>query len=83
MRVFCESHMPHVLCLNETWLDSSINDGEIQLDGYSLVRRDKTRRKGGVLVCVSCNLTYDIIQEFESDLSELRIRMPVAGNNTT
>ena len=71
MRVFCESHMPHVLCLNETWLDSSINDGEIQLDGYSLMRRDKTRRKGGVLVCVSCNLTYDIIQEFESDLSEL------------
>ena len=57
MRVFCESHMPHVLCLNETWLDSSINDGEIQLDGYSLVRRDKTRRKGGVLVYVSSNLT--------------------------
>ena len=64
MRVFCETHRPHVLSLNETWLDSSISDSEIQLPGYSLVRRDKTRRNGG-LIYVSSNLDYKVIQEFD------------------
>ena len=72
IRVFCETHIPHVLCLNETWLDSSINDGEIQLHGYSLIRRDKTRRKGGVLVYVSSNLAYKMIQDFETDQTDLQ-----------
>ena len=67
MRVFCETHRPHVLSLNETWLDSSISDSEIQFPGYSLVRRDKTRRNGGVLIYVSSNLDYKVIQEFEND----------------
>ena len=64
IRVFCETHLRHVLSLNETWLDSSISDSEIQLHGCSLVRRDKTRRKGGVLIYVSSNLDYKVIQEF-------------------
>jgi hypothetical protein len=53
IRVFCETHKPHVLCLNETWLDTSIADGEIQLDGYSHIRRDKTRHQGRVLVYIA------------------------------
>ena len=28
---FCETHRPHVLSLNDIWLDSSINDSDIQL----------------------------------------------------
>ena len=72
IRVFCETHLPHVLSLNETWLDSSVNDSEVQLHGYSLVRRDKTRRKGGVLIYVSSNLDYKVIQEFKNDQLDLQ-----------
>ena len=72
IRVFCETQLPHVLSLNETWLDSSISDSEIQLHGYSLVRRDKTRQKGGVLIYVSLNIDYKVIQEFENDQPDLQ-----------
>ena len=72
MRVFCETHQKHVLSLNETWLDSSISNSEIQLPGYSLVRRDKTRRNGGVLIYVSSNLNYKVIQEFENDQLDIQ-----------
>ncbi|PFX11729.1 putative RNA-directed DNA polymerase from transposon X-element [Stylophora pistillata] len=72
IRVFCETHLPHVLSLNETWLDSSISDSEIQLPGYSLVRRDKTRRNGGVLIYISSNLNYKVIQEFENDQPDIQ-----------
>lgn len=64
-RFFCETHLPHVLSLNETWLDSSISDSEIQLHGYSLVRRDRTRKK--VVFSFTSNLDYKVIQEFEND----------------
>ena len=58
--------------LNETWLDSSISGSKIQLHGYSLVRRDKTRRKGGVLIYVSSKLDYKVIQQFENDQPDLQ-----------
>ena len=73
MRGFCETHRPHVLSLNETWLDSSISDSEIQLTGYLLVRRDQTRRNGGVLIYVSSNLDYKVIQEFENDQPDIPV----------
>ena len=72
MWVFCETHRPHVLSLNETWLDSSISDSEIQLPGYSLERRDKTHQNGGVLIYVSSNLDYKVIQEFENDQLDIQ-----------
>ena len=72
IRVFCETHLPHVLSLNKTWLHSSISDSKIQLHGFSLVRSDKTRRKGGVLSYVSSNLDYKVIQEFENDQPDLQ-----------
>ena len=72
MWVFCETHRPHVLSLNKTWLDSSISDSEIQLPGYSLERRDKTHQNGGVLIYVSSNLDYKVIQEFENDQLDIQ-----------
>ena len=31
-----------VISITETWLDSSITDGEIHIDNYSVLRRDRT-----------------------------------------
>ncbi|CAB3986328.1 Hypothetical predicted protein, partial [Paramuricea clavata] len=72
IRVFCETHKPHVLCLNETWLDTSIADGEIQLDGYSHIRRDKTRHQGGVLVYIASNLNFKERDEIGDESGELQ-----------
>lgn len=83
MRGFCETHRPHVLSLNETWLDSSISDSEIQLTGYLLVRRDQTRRNGGVLIYLSSNLDYKVIQEFKNNQPDLQfLRMEITPPKT-
>lgn len=34
VRLFCDKHKPHVLSLNETWLDDSFLDSEFYLPGY-------------------------------------------------
>ena len=40
-----------VVGIAETWLDASIADGELNIEGYSLVRNDRKGRKGGG-VCI-------------------------------
>ena len=75
IKVFCETHKPHALCLNETWLDTSIADGEIQLDGYSHIRRDKTRHQGGVLVYIASNVNFKERDEIGDESGELQLFM--------
>ena len=41
-----------IICISETWLDDSVSDDEITLDGYSLYRKDHNRHGGGVAVFV-------------------------------
>ena len=33
----------HILSLNETWLDDSVLDQEVHIDGYQIVRKDRDR----------------------------------------
>ena len=43
LRLFCDEHKPHVLSLNETWLDNSILDSELAIPGYNIIRQDRDR----------------------------------------
>ena len=36
-----DSEKPHIMCINETKLDDSIDDSLIQLDDYVIVRKDR------------------------------------------
>ncbi len=49
---------PDVLGICETWLDESIEDTEICPEGWSLVRRDRNRRGGGVALMISNHLRW-------------------------
>jgi len=56
-----------VICISETWLDSSVNDAEIHLDNYSVVRRDRDRHGGGVC----CYIRNDFAFSIRNDLNVL------------
>ena len=51
-----------ILSLNETWLDDSILDQEIEINGYRIVRKDRNRHGGGVLVYLRNNLHYHVLK---------------------
>ena len=54
LQVFLENRSRAlVLGLSETWLDSSLLDAELEVPGFSLYRKDRNRRGGGVMVYVS------------------------------
>ena len=48
LRNFILSTSPHIICFSETKLDKSISDGEIAIENYSCVRKDRNRNGGEV-----------------------------------
>ena len=49
-----------ILCLSETWMDSTIPDSQIHIPGYTLERKDRNREGGRVLMYVCQDISYDV-----------------------
>ncbi len=49
-----------LIAFNETRLDLSISDGLIHLDGYEVVRKDRSRNGGGVFIYLRSSINYKI-----------------------
>lgn len=63
-----------IICLSETWLDNSVFDSEISINGYTVVRRDRNRHGGGVCIYIRNTLSFNIRDDLEhSDLEALFI----------
>ena len=56
-----------VLALNETWLDASISDDEIGIEGYTVVRKDRNRHGGGVLLYIKEDLAFNTRMDLSHD----------------
>ena len=48
-----------VIALTETWLDDSVNDSELRINNYCLIRADRNRQGGGVCLFIRENLTFN------------------------
>ena len=47
----------HIIALTETWASEQILDGEIEIPGYNMFRKDRDGKGGGVLVFVRSDLS--------------------------
>ncbi|PFX14421.1 hypothetical protein AWC38_SpisGene21425 [Stylophora pistillata] len=63
LRVFCDEHRPHIVTINETWLDDSFTDTKIAPPGYSVMRKDRDKNGGGVAVYIAEQLNYSRLEE--------------------
>jgi hypothetical protein len=48
LRIICSLHSPDIVCITESWLDSSIENSEIIIQGYIIHRHDRNRHGGGI-----------------------------------
>ena len=67
LQLFCDGNKPHVLSLNETWLDDSFSDSELCLPGYQLFRKDRDCHGGGIAVYVAENLSCNCANSLQGD----------------
>ena len=49
------------VCLVETWFSVDILDNEVFISNYLVVRLDRNRYGGGVLVYVHSSITYNVL----------------------
>ncbi|RUA05885.1 MAG: hypothetical protein DSY43_03475, partial [Gammaproteobacteria bacterium] len=56
-----------LFALNETRLDSTVSDGEIKISGYDIVRKDRSRRGGGVCIYLRSSINYHIRNDLVPD----------------
>ena len=52
---------PSIVCIVETWLCEVILDLKILLKNFQLVRFDRNRHGGGVLIYIHSSLTWDVL----------------------
>ena len=56
IRTICSGGNSRSFCITESWANANIGDGEININGYTVFRKDRTNRiGGGVLLYVKNN----------------------------
>ena len=61
LRILLSDRCLDILTINETRLDDTISDEEIHIDGYVVIRRDRSvngRNGGGVCIFVRRNISF-------------------------
>ena len=81
LRLLCADSSPHVVCIVETWLDDSVFDNELTIPNYCLVRLDRNRHGGGVLLYIRDDLSYNVIFMGPENLELLGITLYNGNNN--
>ena len=70
LRIFVDSEKPHIICINETKLDDSIDDSLVHIDGYAIIRKDRNKHGGGVAIYIHQNINFELRRELMCDKIE-------------
>ena len=80
LRVLAEQHEPDILAINETKIDTDVDDEENLIDGYHVERLDRNIFGGGVAIYMRKGMSYKVrndlmIYDLESISVEVKIGM--------
>ena len=67
LRVYLATNDIDILAINETKLDESIMEGEVNICGYDIVRRDRKRGGGGVCFFVKNSINFSTRHDLNVD----------------
>lgn len=69
-RIWLAEQNIDIIAFNETRLDSNINDNQVRLNNYELVRKDRNRNGGGVCVYIKNHINYKVRLDLMSEETE-------------
>ena len=56
-------HKPDAIAIVETWLSPEIGDSEVAIPNYQLIRRDRDRHGGGIIVYVADRYSVKLLNK--------------------
>ena len=82
LRIYLSNKKYNILSVNETMLDSSIPNDEININGYDIVRKDRNRNGGGVALYIRSVIDYKIRNDLMNEsLKQSRLRSALQRQN--
>ena len=60
-------------CIVESWLKQHINDSVVNIEGYNIVRKDRSSREhGGVCIYIQDHINFEISEKLQccNDMAE-------------
>ena len=58
LRVIMADTPVQILSDNETKIDNLVSDNEIRISGYNIIRKDRNRKSGNVLMYIHESITF-------------------------
>ena len=74
---FLDFHLPHVVAIQETKIDSSVETSELfpEICPYSVYRKDRNIHSGGVMLLVHKDISHMPITELENDSESIWVKV--------
>ena len=80
LRALVDAQRPHIVCIVETWLSSEISDNELTLEGFQVLRLDRNRHGGGIIMFVHESLVPKVVVARPNNLELLIISVTNYAN---
>ena len=73
LKLLIETNKPDIIDISETKLDKTVNDCDVDISGYRVIRRDRNCYGGGVLMYISKSLNFN-----DFDLESISVEIKVS-----
>ena len=70
-----------IFIANETWLDSSFTDADLEIYNYNIFRRDRNRHGGGVCIYVKTHLKCNLVHGMGINIESLWLSLCIDNEN--
>ena len=78
LRIFCEGHKSHVLCLNETKQESTIRDNDLAIESFHpIFTRGLDRQGGRVAMYISNEIIFLQREDMKTDFESLTVEIDI------
>ena len=81
MCAIVEVEKPDIICIVETWLSSEIEDNEVMIDNYQIIRQDRNRHGGGVFMYINSCLSVKVLSSGANSLELLIVSVSYVCNH--
>ena len=77
LNLFIETNKPDIISISETKLDKTVDDYDVGISGYRVIRKDGNCYGGGVLMYVSESLNFNHKEDLDFDLESISVKIKV------
>ncbi len=82
LELLINDEKPSIICCQETHLDDGISSSEVFPPGFTVFRKDRGSRGGGVCIAVRDDLVASHCPELETDTESIWVKLQIVGRKT-